>query len=247
MILKPTLIASRHDSHRPIALKRFPRQVVVNFGNKTLSDTYKGLVINTPEACRLAVDKFKMKALFEANDIPSFEWGGTFHNPPMPIVIKSITHRKTRPHLCLVRSKRDIALLFDGAYSPRWERFYWEKFTSYDREFRIHASRYKFSEVFATEKVSRFESSDVWIKNNSSCKFVKKFDKPSVWGRIIRACRKALKITGLDIAGFDVAYDSKSEVFYIIEVNTACGMKKNTRTAYTKELNKIALLKQIGL
>ena len=243
-LLKKTIIASIHESHRPIRLKSFLRQVSVNFGG-TIGRYCRGIIINKPKAVRLSVDKYKMKMLFEENNIPSFKFGGTFSNIEYPVIVKSLRHRKHRPHLTKVDNQEQMERVFSTG--ERWERFYWERFTEYDREFRIHVSRYKSSEVFAAEKVVR-EGREGWVRNNSTSRFLKDFVKPdSFWSWMVYDCKRVLKVIGLDIAGFDVAFNSRTLKYYIIEVNTACGMGNNTRQAYVKELNKIALLKQFGL
>jgi len=99
--------------------------------------------------------------------------------------------------------------------------------------------------VFASEKV--FRGTKSWVRNLNSSIFIRKFERPKAWKSIIKTCRKVLKLTGVDIAGFDVAFNTKENKYYIIEMNTACGMGKHTRKAYTKELNKIALIKQFEL
>ena len=239
MNLKRPIIASVHDSHRPFRLKPRWRKVVVNFG-QTVDRNQGALVVNHYSAVARATDKMRMKRLFEEKKIPSFRWGGIFHNLPFPIVLKSTLHIKLDPHLRLVK---DAVELDDALRGRRWERFYWEQFTPYSREFRIHVSKWKWNEVFACEK--RYRGNIDWVRNKSTCVFERTFAKPSAWRKILRACKKVLRVTGLDIAGFDVAVEGEN--FWIIEMNTACGMGHLTREAYTKELNKVTLIKQFTI
>jgi len=241
MILRRATVRSAHSSHRPIKLKRFFRQVDVNFGGTT--DFYGDIIINPPSATRLSVDKLLMKKLFKNYGIPSFEFSDYFDRCVFPLVVKSKTHRKRYPHLSYISTPEELDRLFVNI--KHREKFYWEKFEAYDREFRIHVSQYKTKEVFGTEKICK--GSDRWIRNRNSCTFVKDFDRPDQWKDMIDSCHRVLFHTGLDIGGFDVAYDSASGNHYIIEVNTACGMGPNTRAAYTKELNRIAIYKHLGL
>jgi len=65
-LLKHTYVLSNHDSHQPIKLKRFLRQVAVNFGGIALHKHYdKMLVINKPSACGASVDKLSMKLRYK--------------------------------------------------------------------------------------------------------------------------------------------------------------------------------------
>lgn len=240
-LLKRGKVWSSHRSHRPIQLKRFLRQVDVNFGGT--SDFRGDIIINLPSATRLSVDKLLMKKTFSNYGIPSFRFGEFYDDCVFPLVLKSKTHRKRRPHLTKIGCQAELSDHLSHITHP--EKYYWEEFVSYDREFRIHISQYKTKEVFATEKICR--GGGGWVRNRRSCKFHKEFDRPDQWKNIIESCLRVLFHIGLDIGGFDVAYDSESGKHYIIEVNTACGMGKHTRAAYTKELNKIAIYKHFGL
>jgi len=239
-LLKRAIVASGHESHQDIRLKRFPRQVIVNFGNTRLRK--KGLVINNPHAVSFCLHKDSVIELLEKSGVPVYQWGRLFEGLPYPIVLKSLSHRKQWPHLEKVNGPDELNNIFR---SRRWEIFYWTEYTPCDREFRVHVSRYKLSPVFACEKVARREAT--WKRNLGSCTFVKKFDKPVGWNRIVSVCRKALRTVGLDIGGVDVGYNSVSGKVYVIEVNSAPGMRGNTRRAYEKELNKIALIKQFEI
>ena len=190
-------------------------------------------------------DVWDFLEIFKINYIPSFQFGEFFDEVVFPLVLKSKRHIKNYPHLTKVTTQEELTSILSRIPHP--EKFYWEKFTPYDREFRIHMSHYKHSDVFSTEKILRRDRVRGWIRNKESCVFKTKFDRPNEWVDILDSCRRVLDKTDLDIAGFDVAYDTTTGRHYIIEVNTACGMGDNTRRAYTKELNRIAIIKHFGL
>lgn len=228
-------IWSSHESHRPIVLEPTTQQIVVNFGNSKPDESLSGsVVINPVEAVALNRDKVNMKSIIHRLKLTSAMYSTDFSKATVfPIVVKRFDHSGGGGMRKITDMKALKAFLAD----TDMKGMYWERFIPFTREFRVHVSRHV-GEIFATEKVFRKGQSG-WVRNLKTCEYEPDFKKGNrrEWKNMVRECKKYLNDIKLDIGGFDIGYRNKK--YYIIECNSACGMKKETRAAYTNELNRI--------
>ncbi len=236
--METPLVWSQHQSHRGIHLQPVKKKVIVNFGNTGSGTiTPDSIVINPVEAVKVCKDKLVSKERMKAIRVPAPQFGLKITNRlRLPIVVKMKRHSGGRG-MERIRTKAELKA-FIGRHGQAKD-FYWEKYVHFDREFRVHVSRYLRGEIFATEKVANY--SGVWIRNLKSCKFVCQFKHPNEkrWKQMVHQCVRFLQSIGLDIGGFDIGYNARRKKFYIIECNSAAGMMERTRKAYIDELNRI--------
>lgn len=229
-------IWSRHHSHKPIKLNPTSKKIVINFGHTEIAGRVKdATIINHPSAVENCADKIAMK-IFMQSLVTTPPFGVDFkQTPALPLVVKRKAHSRGKG-MSLINSQYELDAI---KYRFDLDRYYWEQFIVFDREFRVHCSRHS-GEIFATEKVRRRAATGPnWIRNLESCRYKAKFIRPPGWETLLEECKSLLNALGLDLGGLDIGYNVAQAKFYIIECNSACGMEDNTRAAYTKELNAI--------
>jgi len=132
-------------------------------------------------------------------------------------------------------------------------RYYFQEFVEANREWRVHVSRWQDEEVVAYRKCLRpdllqhIRDNDLprpWVRNIENCYF--KYDgveedKAPHWNEVIRQCKQAIEVLGLDIAGVDVGENTRDGTldFWIFEVNSASAMEEFTRERYIQALDVI--------
>lgn len=257
-------VFSRHPSHNALreANIRLPFRALVRFGSTTVPDKKYDVEINSPEAVRISSNKLLMKRKFKQAGIPTAEWWeGTQDTinlllkpnkeiqEKFPIVAKSLHGSRGRGNY-LLKTQDDLKAWITG---KNLNNYIFEKFYSYNREYRLHVT--EDGCFYTCRKMLKSDTPNEkrWFRNDSNSVWILEenpdFDKPVNWDKIIAACIAGLKAVGLDVAAFDVRVQSaktgKGEVrpepqFIILESNSAPSMGQITEVRYIEQLPLIA-------
>ncbi len=255
-------LRSRHPSAKDLRLTiEVGKKAVYRHGSTTELNVPQE--INSVEAVKTSSSKFLMKEAFAKAEVRTAQWyfrnGNTIcevlpdltrrdiprEDIPFPLVAKLNMGSRGRGMV-----KIDTIQHFDLFLANRADnRYYFEKFYSYSREYRLHVDA---SGCFYTcRKVLKkeIENDKRWFRNDSNCNWILEenplFDKPVNWPEIEAECVKALKAVGLDIGACDVKVQSrlttKDEVrknpeFIIIEINSAPSFGDITLQKYKERL-----------
>lgn len=273
-----------HD-HLRRSLNRVNRRVVVRLGSTTsLQDIYrkknltpfqmeKIVEINTVQAIENSADKKLMKQCFEEGDVKTAMWytygNGHFwsshgHDNNESFNISELEYPIIAKHRFGSRGTGNHKL-DTQAQLESWMRgkdltnYIFEKFYNFSREYRLHVTA---DGCFYTcRKLLREDTPDNqrWFRNDSNCVWIVEdnasFDKPSNWDVIVSECVKALNAVGLDIGGFDVKVQSRTDSrgrvrqnpdFIVIESNSACSHGDITAVKYREQLNNLIRKKVYG-
>ncbi len=135
-------------------------------------------------------------------------------------------------------------------------RYIFEKFYNYSREYRIHVTSNGC--IYTCRKMLKEDTAEDqrWFRNDSNSVWVLEtnimFDKPLNWDTIVSESVSALNAVGLDIGAVDVKVQSrtnnkdkirKEPEFIIIEINSAPSFGDITSQVYLEEIPKILIAK----
>jgi glutathione synthase/RimK-type ligase-like ATP-grasp enzyme len=245
---------SRHPSHNVLRKALIvPKRTLIRLGSTTKGSANYTLEINSIQSVKNSANKLLMKKIFKENDIKTADWWteGTlidWAKERYPIVAKSIYGSRGRGNT-LIKNEED---LYIWAEDKNLSNYIFEKYYSYNREYRLHVT--KNGCFYACRKVLKSETPEDkrWFRNDSNCSWLletnEKFDKPVNWEDIEKECVKALTCLGLDIGGFDVRVQSSKDKdgnlreypeFIVIESNSACSFGDITGIKYKEAIEKL--------
>lgn len=226
-------VKSRHPSHKPLrGALRLPFPCVVRFGSTTPSNVK--VQINKPEAVETSKNKALMKKAFADANVKSPEFFLTFpEDPKYPLVAKLKFGSKGKG-MKLLRTPEDEV--------PSGKGYYFEKYYSGSREYRLHVS--DLGCFYSCRKMRKEEATDRWYFNSLNCVWILPdnilFDRPECWPQMVEECIKAKNAVGLDVCAVDVRVNSKGTDFRIIETNSAPSFGDITLERYLEHLPQLA-------
>lgn len=268
-------IHSRHPSHSTLRgdeLDLLPFKSIVRLGSTTdridtITNGGNRIECNTIEAVTNSSNKLKMKRCFSENNVNTAKW---YYKDPgtsrdvftdgetneeirlnaleFPIIAKSLYGSRGRGN-----TKLDtVEELTNWLVGKNLNRYIFEKFYSYLREYRLHITEdgcfYTCRKMLKRDapeenKWQRHDDNCVWILEDNEL-----FDKPSNWDTIVEHSVNALKAVGLDIGAVDVKVQSATNSngrrrnnpeFIIIEINSAPSFGSITAEKYKETIPKV--------
>lgn len=198
------------------------KSVVVNFGRPHKRPA--SIVINTPEAIDLCKDKILMKQKFTECGVPSPDWSfvanNTFTDYTGKVIYKPKYHSRGRG-LVVFDSVQDCV------DARQHETGTMEVFHNFTREYRVH--------IFAGHAINidkkylrdGFEEQEIRHKTHYRYSRVVKFPDD-----LISASVMAVDSLGLDFGAVDIGYDESENKCYVLEVNSAPGMRQSLVDRY---------------
>lgn len=266
-------LRSRNGQMLPL----MPFRAVIRFGSKhEYSDTIeKGgdrVELNSVESITNSSNKLLMKTCFTNDEVITPDWW-TFKksNDPMK---KSYFAKNNDTNFQLEILELPFPIISKHIYGSRgvgnkkhntlealttWleskndtSKYIFEKYYSYNREYRLHISENGCFYTCRKMLKTNTEDKKRWYRNNDNCVWLLEdnplFDRPVNWDNIVKECVKALKSIELDFGAVDLRIQSsknkKEEVrdnpkFTIIEINSAPSFGDITKMKYINEIPKL--------
>ncbi len=225
-------IASLQAEALPLAqaLPRYKNSVVIRLGGH--HEYNHEIQINSRTSILNSIDKLKQKTLLinkGCKTLPMLE------QPVFPCVVKGKV-RSCGTHVIVCYNEQDYNKAVGKMVACKGHII--EPLFHSTGEYRLHCTR---EEVFFAVKKIKRDPNDIII-NHKNHYNVREFVKPRLWKEMQAACLKAMRVLDLDIACFDVMYNSSNNLehdFNIAEANTNPELLHNTFVAYTAALDKL--------
>lgn len=200
-------------------------RIILNYANSKFNEKdYKGYrIINSVSAIRNCVDKKRMFYLLHKNKINALDFYdfSNFIDVLRCLFVlrdsKLVLRRNFKSNNYFIcDSIKDFLLNFlKYDYATKYE----EK----EKEFRVLMFRDEVLEIYEKRIKKKFKSKKVFDRKRYNCKFVR-VNKRDYNKELVKLCRNARKILGIDICGIDVLKNSKG--YKIIEVNSGAGIRR---------------------
>lgn len=220
--MKKVSIVTRQRSPRELNLPEFNRLVRLRFGSvKTYN--CRAIEFNSIESINAAIDKLKSKELFVAAGVRTAEFSVEPDRSLVPCLYKP---RK----LSQGKGIKFIDRIEDLPEQGRANGFF-ERLVNIKREYRVHVIGGQVVHVDAKMKKNGVPSSRMKNKANGY-KFLE--PKKAIPEDVKVQGLNAVLALGLDFGAADVAYDGS--LAYVLEVNTAMGLRTKTKAIYEREL-----------
>lgn len=245
-------------------LQRLPFKSVVRFGSTTeMGDEIRlggvRVELNTPDAIRNSASKFKMKEIFEENDVKSLPYVKCSSDLSYTSICESLGSEKFVAKLNMGARGEGMSLIRNQAEFDTWftntsnkSSYLFEAYFSGNREYRLHIS--STGCFYTCRKVLKSDTPEEnrWFRNDSNSNWLLEtnpsFDKPVNWNTIVAECVKALNAIGADILAFDVKVQSSTDSrgrrrenpdFWILECNSGPSLGEVTAEKYSQEIPKV--------
>ena len=204
--------------------------------------------INTVQSCINSSNKLLMKQCFDKAGVSTATWttaeefiNNNDKNIHFPVVVKEVYGYKNKGNMLCQNNEEIIEFIGENNIN----RYIVEKFYTYSREYRIHATNN--GAFYALRKMLKDETDDEnrWFRNDSNCVWILEdnelFDKPNNWSSICYLAAKAIDSVGLSIGCVDVKVQANhnNPRAIILETNSAPALSDKTAEAYKNELLKM--------
>lgn len=210
-------------------LPNFDESVVIRLGGSMPYKDYT-IHVNSQEAVLNSINKKRQKELLLAAQIPTQP---LLDMAVYPCVVKA-TERSGGTSVFVVKNHHELRT----AKAKCNDNFLIEPLFNTTSEYRLHCTKKEC--FFAVRKIKRNPEDIIVTRENHFNK--RDFLKPRRWKEIQEACVKAMSVLDLDIACFDVLYDSSNDLhhqFVISEANTNPELLHNTYNAYLPKFIEI--------
>ena len=219
--------------------KPLKTDVLINWGASTIEREINGVILNKPEAVKKAVNKLEtFKALKSIVPIPDFTESLEEANKWLAEGATVVARTKLAAH-----SGEGIIIIDTDSGEKLPKAKLYTRYVPKTSEFRVHTN--KDGAFFVQQKKRNKEVADDkvnWMVRNYANGFIfanKDLDIPNVV-RLTEITVNAIRALDLDFGAVDVIYNQKRGEYYVLEVNTACGMEGTTLDKYVEMFKEIA-------
>lgn len=242
MLLYPYSPASQSskDLAAAIGIKRAKHEgkaiktnLLINWGASSITREYNGEILNKPEAIAKAVNKLSaFKALKGHTTLPPFTESLEEANKWLEEGATVVARTKLTAH-----SGEGIVIVDPDSDDKLPEAKLYTKYIPKSDEYRLHVYR---GNVFFIQRKAR--DKDIpddkvnWKVRNHQNGFIYA-NKDVVFDKKAEAHKEAIAAVatlGLDFGAVDLIYNKKQGKYYVLEVNTACGLSGSTLDAYAR-------------
>ena len=222
-------LGAKRLKHEGSVWKEKPGDMVINWGSSRQLP-YR-CVLNKPEAVYKAVDKLlALKAMamhgvvvppFTTEPQVALQWlldGSTL-----------VARTKLRGH-----SGDGIVILQQG--EPFIEAPLYVKYVAKKDEYRVHMDRsgYVIDQQRKARNLDVADEDVNWKVRNHANGFIFMREGVDVPPIALGECELAIRALGLDFGAVDIIYNELHNEWYVLEVNTACGLEGTTLDNYVK-------------
>ena len=212
---------------------------VINWGCSGFERTiHYDNILNSPTGVSWAINKLRaFKALDGHVSIPDFTEDAVEASKWLAEGVTVVARTKLTGH-----SGEGIILVEKGQELPRAPLYV--KYIPKTDEYRLHVFRDK---VFFVQQKKR--NKDIpddkvdWKVRNHGNGFIYAHKDVDV-NNVAKSCAiMAIKTLGLDFGAVDIIYNKKQDRFYVLEINTACGLEGTTLDKYVEVFKEALFLK----
>lgn len=206
--------------------------ILVNWGASTIARPTKAEILNKPECVANAVNKLEAFKKLKGNaPIPEFTESLDEANKWLAEGVTVVARTKLTAH-----SGEGIVMVDPDSKEKLPKAKLYTKYIPKKDEYRVHV--YKNQAFFVQRKARNKDIADEkvnWKVRNHQNGFIFAWkdlviDKKDA---MYEAAITAIKALGLDFGAVDLIYNAKSGKYYVLEVNTACGLEGETLIRYT--------------
>lgn len=216
-------------THLKNDLPPFAEDVVIRLGGTKPYADYK-IQINSAEAVMNSVNKLRQKELLLNAGLQTLPM---LKEPVFPCVLKAV-FRSGGTSVHVVNNREE----FDAIVASMQGNYIIEPLFKATGEYRLHCTQ---NEVFFQVKKHKRNPQDIIINRDNHYNKMD-FIRPRLWKQMEAECIRAMRVLNLDIACFDVMYDSSDNNqhrFTISEANTNPELLLNTYNAYLAKLTEL--------
>lgn len=211
-----------------------PNDVIINWGNSSLSPRGRPRIINRPDAVALAANKITSFKVFNQHGVATLDWTTRREEAERWIDQGHVVYGRK---IINGHSGRGIIVMsYDGDQEFR-ECSLYTKGVIKAHEYRVHVFNGRAIDIQKKRRRNESNSND-YIKNiDNGWVFCRDGAQAPV--RVYEESIKAVKALGLDFGAVDIVYKEKDNFVAVLEVNTSPGLEGVTLKKYQEELCRL--------
>lgn len=219
------------------AALNIPTQVVVNWGNSSLSRSINcARMLNRPEAVHTAVNKLRSFRAFEAADVPIPSWTEDREEASGWITDGMKVVCRTR-----LEGSGGAGVVVAERHNQMVDAPLYVRYLPKEQEYRVHVNvnGEQGSAFFVQRKARRTDVPDDqvnWQVRNLEGGFIYANQNVQAPQGVVDAAIAAVRALSLDFGAVDILVTPRGKVA-VLEVNTACGLAGTTLDKYVEMLN----------
>lgn len=224
----------KRAKHEGKALKT---NFLINWGCSQINrEIVVGKVLNKPEAVAKASNKLEtFKALKEGGSTPDFtesqEEASKWLAEGVTVVARTVLNGHSGVGIVIVSPD-------SGEEIPKAKLY--TKYVPKKDEFRIHIVNGKAIHIQRKARNKDVADDKVnWKVRNHANGFIFSHIDVKVSPKAVQAAVEAVKALGLDFGAVDIIYNTLKDKFYVLEVNTACGLEGETLKRYVQAFKEL--------
>jgi glutathione synthase/RimK-type ligase-like ATP-grasp enzyme len=219
-----------------------PHHVVINWGASSMPTSFlvgRGTLLNRMEAVRLAADKLKAFLTLSQNNtitIPPFTTTKSEALTWIEQGSKVVARTSLRGH-----SGAGIVMLTSIDSLEEVNAPLYVKYIKKQQEYRVHVFNGKVIDVQRKMRNRSIPDDEVnWEVRNHCNGFIFGRDGVELPSTATDMCIATVACLGLDFGAVDLIYNERADTYYVLEVNTACGLTGTTLEKYTDAIEEYA-------
>lgn len=223
----------RRLGHEVRYVNMSPRtDVVLNWGSHNVP-AFRGAVINSSNAVRVATSKRASYAAFTAADVPTCEWT----NDRAQAIRWGATQRiigRNADH-----GSGGAGTVVYQAGTPIGEHRFYVRYFRKQREFRVHVYKGVVVRILEKLKKRNYEGRDPYIRSHRrgwvfGANHLANEPAPNV---VSDLALRAVTALGLDFGGVDIGYNTHRDSGIVFEVNTAPGLEGTSALLFAQAIH----------
>ena len=238
---------SARELSRALRIKRIKQQnskfigrmtkMVINWGSSDLPEQVKRCrILNKPEKVGIASNKLRTFQKLAENseiNIPEFttsiETAKSWTEDGTKCVIRSVLNGHSGQGISITDNAEEIT------HAPLYTKYINKK-----QDYRVHIVNGQVIDLQRKARSREVADEDVnWQVRNHGNGFIFMREGVELPQHAKEMCLKACQTIGLDFCAIDLIWNESEDKYYIIEVNTACGLSGTTLEKYTEAFNRV--------
>ncbi len=243
-------IRTQNSRFKPITRTGYPKRVV-NWGCTSLPEHVQGCkVLNHPDAVKNACNKLQSFRILSSNpDVNIPEWtedhevAQEWADSGDTVVVRELLRANSGRGITVFNKQDDL----DGAphdhqgMIPRAPLY--TKYIKKQDEFRLHVMNGAVFDVQQKRRSRDVPDDEVdWKIRNTAGGFIfarEGLDVQTFSEQAKEQAVQAVKALKLDFGAVDIIYNARQDKYFVLEVNTACGLEGTTLENYTREISTL--------
>jgi glutathione synthase/RimK-type ligase-like ATP-grasp enzyme len=238
-------------NHRSSIFKAYSRttgrrKTVINWGASSIpnGEVLDAIIINHPDNVAKAANKLTTLQVLGDADIPIPEWttcsreAQGWAEEGSLVVCREVLNGHSGEGIYLFDYKKEMEGLIHDNMGKIHPCPLYTKYIKKQDEYRVHVAFGEVIDMQQKRKRRDVDNANYQIRNHSNG-FIYAREGLELPVRATDIAISAVAALGLDFGAVDLIYNKRNDAYYVLEVNTACGLEGTTLDKYVEVFRRV--------